>query len=161
MDCLVSEDPRTQFTVGFLFSQSGRKVALVHKKRPAWQAGKLNGIGGGREEGETFLDTQRREFREETSFDFDDWERIGVMRCATCTVIIYRGFLPSDKLPELVPEKREDDAEPEDPEWINIEDVRDHFHFGRFLHNIPWLVNFCLDTRGLKQDICINYRPEK
>ena len=41
-------------------------VALIRKNRPAWQAGKLNGIGGHIEPGEFPIDAMIREFYEET-----------------------------------------------------------------------------------------------
>ena len=41
------------YTLGFVFDSSQEKVLLVHKQRPAWQAGKVNGIGGKVELGET------------------------------------------------------------------------------------------------------------
>lgn len=35
-----------EYTVGFIFDPHFEIVALMRKNRPAWQAGKLNGIGG-------------------------------------------------------------------------------------------------------------------
>lgn len=59
---------------GFLFDDTvGPYVALVRKKRPAWQAGKLNGIGGKVEPQETPLEAMRREFKEETGAIVNDW----------------------------------------------------------------------------------------
>ena len=52
--------------LGFAFSRFGSVVLLIRKSRPEWQAGKLNGIGGKIEPGETPLDAMVREFREET-----------------------------------------------------------------------------------------------
>jgi 8-oxo-dGTP pyrophosphatase MutT (NUDIX family) len=57
-----------RYVVGFLFSQDESKVLLVWKNRPAWQNGKLNGIGGKIEAGETPLQAMEREFKEETYF---------------------------------------------------------------------------------------------
>lgn len=54
-----------------MFSPDKTRVALIKKNRPAWQAGKLNGIGGHVEEGETSLETMVREFREETGVETD------------------------------------------------------------------------------------------
>ena len=34
------------YACGFLFSQDRTRVVLIRKRRPAWQAGKLNGVGG-------------------------------------------------------------------------------------------------------------------
>ena len=35
-----------EYVCGFLFSPDRKKVLLIRKRRPAWQAGKLNGVGG-------------------------------------------------------------------------------------------------------------------
>jgi hypothetical protein len=40
-----AEQPQ-EYTVGFIFDPRFEIVALMRKNRPAWQAGKLNGIGG-------------------------------------------------------------------------------------------------------------------
>lgn len=55
-----------KYSAGFFFDPSGEQVILVKKNRPKWQAGKLNGIGGHIEPGETPLDAMVREFYEET-----------------------------------------------------------------------------------------------
>ena len=36
----------TEYVVGFMLSIDGEDVALIRKERPAWQKGRLNGIGG-------------------------------------------------------------------------------------------------------------------
>lgn len=56
----------TSYVAGFMFSTDGEEVALILKLRPTWQAGKLNGIGGHIETGETPLAAIVREFEEET-----------------------------------------------------------------------------------------------
>lgn len=54
------------YCVGFLFSQQLDRVLLIEKRKPAWQAGRLNGIGGKVEPGEEPLIAMAREFAEET-----------------------------------------------------------------------------------------------
>jgi 8-oxo-dGTP diphosphatase len=54
------------YVCGFMADDSGRLVALVRKARPAWQAGRLNGVGGKVEAGETPAQAMVREFSEET-----------------------------------------------------------------------------------------------
>lgn len=63
----------TEYVAGFMFQDS--RVALVLKKRPSWQAGRLNGIGGHVEPGETPAQAMVREFYEETGADtsISDW----------------------------------------------------------------------------------------
>ena len=57
------------YVVGFLFKEDKSSVVLIRKDRPAWQAGKLNGVGGKIEPNESAIDAMVREFREETSVD--------------------------------------------------------------------------------------------
>ena len=64
------------YACGFLFSPDRSRVLLIRKRRPAWQAGKLNGIGGKVEPGETPYDAMRREFREEAALDIADWHEV-------------------------------------------------------------------------------------
>ena len=52
--------------VGLMFSPDKKKVVLIKKNRPPWQAGRLNGIGGKVEPGEAIISAMIREFEEET-----------------------------------------------------------------------------------------------
>ncbi|QOV92373.1 NUDIX domain-containing protein [Humisphaera borealis] len=65
-----------EYACGFLFSEDRSRVLLIRKRRPAWQAGKLNGVGGKIEPGETPLQAMRREFREEAGVDIADWQQV-------------------------------------------------------------------------------------
>lgn len=58
-----------EYVLCFLFDKMSKYVALVHKNKPAWQAGKLNGIGGKVEPGETADTACSREFLEETGVE--------------------------------------------------------------------------------------------
>lgn len=60
--------------MGFLFNNNLTRVVLIHKKRPAWQAGRWNGPGGNVREGETPIKAMIREFREETGNEFLEWK---------------------------------------------------------------------------------------
>jgi 8-oxo-dGTP diphosphatase len=54
------------YVAGFCFDAVYNKVALIQKTKPAWQNGKLNGIGGKIEPEEHPVDAMVREFFEET-----------------------------------------------------------------------------------------------
>lgn len=86
---------KKDYILGFAFDQFGA-VALIEKKRPAWQAGKWNGIGGHREDGETGHQGISREFHEETSMLIPPaaWRHVGGIhkgtdyRCLVYTVTV-------------------------------------------------------------------------
>lgn len=59
---------KTHYTVGFLFSFDKQQVALIRKNRPDWQKGRLNGVGGHVEIGETSIQCMEREFGEEVDY---------------------------------------------------------------------------------------------
>lgn len=63
-----------QYALGFLFVND-HYVVLIRKNKPAWQEGKLNGVGGLIEPGETCLDAMRREWFEETGEERKEWEK--------------------------------------------------------------------------------------
>jgi 8-oxo-dGTP diphosphatase len=69
-----------EMVVGFVFYPSSL-VYLIRKKRPDWQAGKLNGIGGHVELGEDPYSAMSRECFEEGGLFIseDNWEYICYM----------------------------------------------------------------------------------
>ena len=62
---LSIKKPTTEYVLGFAFTKDLKQVALIRKKRPEWQAGKLNGIGGKVNINEVPLLAMVREFQEE------------------------------------------------------------------------------------------------
>lgn len=64
---------KKKYVLGFLFCPELNYVALIEKRRPDWQAGKLNGIGGKVEPEEDCRAAMVREFREETGATVTDW----------------------------------------------------------------------------------------
>jgi 8-oxo-dGTP diphosphatase len=57
---------KTNYVLGFLFTNDRYAVVLIRKQHPEWQAGKLNGIGGKINPLEMPVDAMVREFKEET-----------------------------------------------------------------------------------------------
>lgn len=97
------------YVVGFLFDGlkivSVPHVVLIRKARPAWQKGKLNGIGGRVQPGEAPLAAMRRESREEAGCDPTDWDHFATLHSGTMpgaltdkryryAVFCYRSFDP-------------------------------------------------------------------
>lgn len=59
--------------VGLVFDNTNR-VLLIHKKRPMWQNGIFNGIGGTINENETPKEAMVRECREESGLNINTWK---------------------------------------------------------------------------------------
>lgn len=61
------------YVLGFLFSKDVSQVVMIQKNHPDFMAGKLNGLGGLIQEGETALEAMIREFKEESGLSITDW----------------------------------------------------------------------------------------
>lgn len=71
----MSDGAPRSYVCGFMFDQLKERVTLILKNRPAWQAGKFNGVGGKIEPGEGPLDAMIREFNEEAGVFFPYWRQ--------------------------------------------------------------------------------------
>ena len=102
------------YVVGFLFSHD--EIALIRKERPEWQAGKLNGVGGHMDDGETGLEAMIREFKEEATDGrvvINNWIHFCTMSFEGVDVYYYRAA--SAKI-ELV-------SEDEQVDWYKLDDI--------------------------------------
>jgi 8-oxo-dGTP diphosphatase len=79
-----------KYSVGFLFNDD--QVVLIEKNRPAWQKGKLNGIGGHVEPGETFEECMEREFEEETGVKVTGWTQFMIMDFPDAEIAFFTKF---------------------------------------------------------------------
>jgi 8-oxo-dGTP diphosphatase len=62
------------YSCGFLVDESRENVLLIRKNKPEKQKGRLNGVGGKVESGETFRMAMEREFQEEAGMSVDSWK---------------------------------------------------------------------------------------
>lgn len=71
----------TRYALGLLFDALGERVLLLLKRRPDWQRGKFNGIGGKIENGEDPHEAMVREAREELGImtRTGDWRQFAVL----------------------------------------------------------------------------------
>lgn len=81
------------YVCGFLFGRDSGGyadwVALISKKRPSWQRGRLNGIGGAIEAGETPDQAMIREFNEETGVTIPEWRCFAILRHGSALIYMF------------------------------------------------------------------------
>ncbi len=116
------------YCCGFLLYKD--EVALITKAKPEWQKGKLNGVGGSIEKGETPLQAMVREFKEETGHDVDGWEEFAQITGVEWKVHFFR-TVASEKL-----KFPKGDVEP--VSWYRIDSM---FKLDT-IPNLRWLVPF-------------------
>lgn len=130
-----------------MFKPDRSAVVLIEKNRPAWQAGKLNGVGGKIEPGEWTVDAMVREFKEETGCETltKDWEYFLTLEGGDWRVYCYRAF--RDAQLRWVTD--------ECPFWTFLDELREHPH----IPNLAWLIPMALDS----DRICgaVTYMDEK
>lgn len=94
-----------------MFNPAENAVLLIRKTHPDWQAGKLNGIGGRIEDGESPMEAMRREFLEEVGINHADWRQFCVLGDArdwqihffSAVGLIAKARKLTDEAPEIVP----------------------------------------------------------
>lgn len=122
-----------RWVVGFLFNEG--KVALVLKTHPEWQAGKLNGVGGNIDEGETPLQAMQREFLEEAGADVKSWREFAIINVEVGTV----RFFAAQGDYKIVSKTEEE------VDWYPTDDVKNL----PIVPNLEWLIPMALEA-GVK-----------
>lgn len=126
-----------EYVVGFFFARG--EVLLILKNRPEWQKGKLNGVGGKIEDGETPAQAMVREFKEETGRDTveTDWLLNVIMHGAQDNVYFFAAFQADRFGP--------DGSGDEPCLWFDPEDLPHNVLF-----NLRWLIPLCWDDEMVK-----------
>ncbi len=124
-----------EYTLGFIFDPKLQRVVLMEKQKPAWQKGKLNGVGGKVEEGEANITCMVRESREECGIHSDEgeWMQIAVLSGTDWRMSVY-GLVCSE-LKQVRGNEREGAVA-----WYDVDDIPAHA-----LSNVPWLVQMAKD----------------
>ncbi len=124
----------THYVAGFMFSIDFKKVALIRKNRPAWQAGKLNGVGGHIEQNELPACAMHREFIEETGYNLPvAWEQYARISDSGCFSVTF--FATTGELDAL------ETTTDETVEIVEVEKLSDN----KLIDNLPWLIPLAID----------------
>ncbi len=124
--------PHFVYVLALLFTPDRRRVALMRKTRPAWQAGRVNALGGKLLPGERAADAARREVREEAGVDVPDWEEFLVWDDAVYRMHAVRSFHPAA-----------DDVRTAEDQEVLLADARALPL--EVIDNLRWLVPLALD----------------
>jgi len=128
---------------GFAFSEDRKSVILIKKNRPEWQKGRLNGVGGHIEKGESPLFAMTREFEEETGLYVKKDRWTGVV---TMTGVDWRVFFFQTTLTGLdvhMVRSMTDETLVKVACDVELGEVA-------MLPNLSWLLPLCLDESGVE-----------
>ncbi|MCA9872171.1 MAG: NUDIX domain-containing protein [Anaerolineales bacterium] len=80
------------YVLGFAFDSNDRCV-LIDRNKDDWQQGRINGLGGSIEEGETAISAMMREFREECGVETAsfDWRYILTVCNPEWKIAVFKG----------------------------------------------------------------------
>jgi 8-oxo-dGTP diphosphatase len=124
--------------LGFMFDDEFKRVVLIRKNHPEWQAGRLNGVGGKAERGEPFIKAMVREFQEETGVltEQSDWTQFALMHGEYFYLPVF--YASSTLLLEQVQTITD--------EQVGIWSLFSfNLHAGACVSSLPWLLGLALD----------------
>jgi len=121
------------FVLALLFTPDGRQVALMRRTRPAWQAGRVNALGGKVVEGETPADAARREVKEEAGVDVAEWAEVLVWEDREYRMHVMRAMSERASMVRTM--------EDQEVFLADVAALPDEV-----IGNVRWLVPFALDT---------------
>ncbi len=105
----------------------------MRRTRPAWQAGRVNALGGRLQPGESAVAAARREVREECGVDVAEWREVLVWEDAEYVMHVMRG------VSELALEART--IEDQEVFLADVRALPDNV-----IDNLRWLVPLALDA---------------
>jgi len=114
-----------------MFSKFRNNVLLIEKKRPAWQRGQWNGVGGKVEKDEIPFAAMEREFSEETGYHFHQWEFAGILDGEDFVVTVYKCFSNPWHAKTVTDEK------------VSVFNIR---KLPLVIPNLVWMIPMMLDT---------------
>ena len=127
---------KVRFVLGFLFDQQKKNFIGIIKTHPEWMKGKINGVGGRINEGESIADAMQREFLEETGSSIHQWIVRGEMCCPDSHVYLLSCVARTPKEFLFVHSMTEEEVC-----YISAEELP----YEKILPNLAWIVPLLLD----------------
>lgn len=141
------------YVIGFAFC--GNEVALIRKTKPAWQAGRLNGIGGKVENGEGFPASMVREFQEETGIltERHEWSHKITMLGSDWQAEVFAMEMEHTRFDRLKTTTEEQVFR------INLLAIQGMYENEELIEHIPWMLSLCRDTSGVRFPVEFRMNP--
>ena len=130
-----------KYSVCFIFTPDFEKVLLIHKLKPEWQKGLINGIGGKLEENETMLTCSSREVKEETDLIIEEEQWVYIANLTSniffteVFAATYHGDISDAKTMET-----------EQIEWFATKHLPENM-----MNNLYWLIPLAIDKLKHKE----------
>jgi 8-oxo-dGTP diphosphatase len=126
--------PHFVYVLALLFTPDARRVVLMRKTRPAWQAGRVNALGGKLLPGESAAAAASREVNEEAGVQVpvDAWRELVIWRDPMYRMHVLAAFHTAAERARTA----------EDQE-VFLADVRDLP--GESIENLRWIIPLALD----------------
>lgn len=130
------QDQEHNFVVGFMTND--KDVILIQKKRPKWQEGKLNGVGGRVKVTEPAVYAMVREFYEETGAltRISDWE-LKVILINHSVIVRFFWCNLLDKYNNAIESMTDEHVVPVSKELLPRENC---------IPNLRWIIPLCCDN---------------
>lgn len=161
----VIEKRTPRYVCGFAFHSFDEanvrpKVVLIRKVKPDWQAGKLNGVGGKIEIGESSRIAMAREFHEETGVHIGplEWEVFAKMHFPKAEVTFLRCFNQDAALAKTQT-VWSDEVQALITEPVEHRHVRgiDEIPFSGIMPNLRWAIPMAWHQEGGRGLVSIDY----
>jgi 8-oxo-dGTP diphosphatase len=132
------------YVAGFLFSPDKKRVVLIKKNKPEWQAGKYNAVGGKMELFDYCAQTaMTREFMEEAGVRILEWKEYCKLTGKYFDVYFFRAFGDVNSV------------HTQEEEEIHIVPVSE-IQTLPIISNIPWLIQMDLDVDDIHATVIYN-----
>lgn len=155
---------RKRYVCGFAFHSPGNerpRVVLLRKEKPAWQRGRLNGVGGKIEAGECAQEAMAREFKEEAGVNIPaaSWTVFARMLFPDAEVVFLRTehaaaenaetqTVWSDEANAFITEKIEHRL------VRGIDEIADH----HIMPNLRWAIPLAFHYEGEREIVTVEYK---
>lgn len=133
---------RIHYVLGIVFTKSGKVLLQLKNRGNSYINGKLNGLGGKKENFENTYHAMSREFEEETGWtEKVDWKAMMAMEYDNCVLYVYHATIDDEKFETF--EFTSDDENAEELVFIDIDDLPNHYD--KMANNLQHIIGICLD----------------